>query len=150
MSDAPNPFENALSVQRQVTEQGYRLLRQNLELQRRAANVALDGMEQQRTVQRKGLDVAQTGFETYFDAMETMMPWGAPMIANARMAARNQFQATSDVHDSVWRSSERGLEEGVRTYEQLIDDYLAVVDESQRAHLEVLDELDERSSASRS
>ncbi|MFC4357867.1 hypothetical protein ACFO0N_07885 [Halobium salinum] len=137
-----DPFTSFFDAQRRAVEQSQRLFHQSVEFQRRSMRTMADGMEASQSLQKKSTDVTRTAVEAYLDAMEASVPMGAPMFESMHAVVRGQFEASNDISDQTWDAMRAGMEDGVETYDDLLEDYLAAVDDSVEAFVGTLDEFD--------
>lgn len=137
-----DPYRHFLDAQRRAIEQGRRLAHQGVDLQQQSMRLAVDEMDVQRSLQKKGIDVTRTAVGAYLDAMEASIPGSTPAFANAHALVRGQFEATNELTDRTWEAVRASADEGAAASEELLDGYLGLLDESVEAYVRTLDEFD--------
>ncbi|WP_435156616.1 hypothetical protein [Haladaptatus sp. DFWS20] len=142
-----NPFAPMFEMQRHSMKQGQKMVEQSIEIQSEMTDSFVKAVESQKSTQTKGLDAWKSATEASLDAVDEMTPSDSSTVTNMHDAIDDQFDALTHVHDQVWKSIERNVENGIDVSEDVTESYRSFVDESVGMALEANEQFEEQSEA---
>lgn len=123
-------------AQRDTIIQSREALEQSVELQKQASAVLTDWFDAGRVAQQRGLTVAKTTLDAYFNAAEATIPGSSVPLKEVRQASDEGFDRAADVQEDIWDEVERAAEDGVDSYEAIADAYLDAADSTFDTYLD--------------
>ncbi|MDX1746030.1 MAG: hypothetical protein R3324_08850 [Halobacteriales archaeon] len=139
MSNATNPFETMLELQRRSLEQTREAIRRSADLGNQANAMAAESLESGRSVQQRGNELIRSLTEAYTSALEQMVPGETGPMGDLQRIFEDQLDAVEEVNEQSWQALEEMMEENSRAFEALTEEYLEMVDESTEEALATLE-----------
>ncbi|MDS0295250.1 hypothetical protein [Halogeometricum luteum] len=144
VDDAGNPFTGYLDAQRRVAEQMRSLVHLNAEFQRHSLRTAPARLDAQQSLQNKEVDVGRTAVEAYLDAVEASVPTDSAAFEGLHTLVDRQTEAAHELTDRTWEAVRAGVEGNAELYEQLLAEYVSLVDDSFDTYARTLDGFERR------
>src|SRR6056297_925932 len=115
MVDYTTPVTTAFEMQRTTIEQSQKALEQSVSFQKNVNSAVIDSLDTQESAQRRGVELQQTAFHSYLDAMASTMPGMTETVEQIRETVDEQFDFLLENHAELFDNMETELEEGVDT-----------------------------------
>jgi len=130
MSDAyTTPVTTVFEMQRRTIEQSQQAVKQSLEFQQNVSQAMVDSLDSQESAQRRGVELTQTMFHSYLDAVEAAVPGVEGSVEEVRATVDEQVEFLLENHAEAFETVEAEFEEGIGAYDELSEDYVAALDE---------------------
>ena len=141
MSNYSSPISVAFEFQRSALEGTHDAIENSVTAQKQFNNAVFGGFDPARNVSEQSTDLVRTGVDTYFEAIESVVPAGSGfeelhgmMHEQLDMLEESQLDAIDQL--------ETGLHESADSTEQFLDEFLAALDEQVATLLETHDDLE--------
>lgn len=141
MADAPNPFDALIDTQRRTIEQSTTALHQSVEMGTRANEMALTSLNSTRSVQQRGMELAQSTTKASIDAMGPVSG-GEMRMDGFQEMIDDQFETANEINDETWNVIHEMMTQTSEASEEIAELYLALVDASSEATLHALETLE--------
>jgi methyl-accepting chemotaxis protein len=146
MSDAyTTPVTTAFEFQRRTIEQSQKAVKQSLAFQQNVNQAVVDSLDSQESAQRRGVELTQTLFHSYLDAVEAAVPGVEGSVEELRATVDEQVEFLLENHEEAFDAVESELAEGLDAYDELSEDYVAALDEQVDLLVEAHEELEGQS-----
>jgi methyl-accepting chemotaxis protein len=132
-------------MQRQSIEQSQKVFEQGVAFQKNVTDAFIDSLDSQQSAQRRGVELAQTAFHSYLDAVEATVPGVTPTVEEIRASVDEQYEFLLENHAETFENVEAELVEGADAYGELTDDVLAAINEQIDLLVEAHEELESQS-----
>jgi hypothetical protein len=143
--DYTTPVTTMFEMQRQTIKQSQQMMKQGFQFQQSMNDAFLDSFETQESAQRRGVELSQTAFHGYLDAVESMVPGTAATVDEIRTAVDEQFSFLLENHADAFGAFEAEYEEGSDAYSELTTDYLEALDEQIEMVLDAHEQMESQS-----
>ena len=146
MSDAyTTPVTTAFELQRRTIEQSQQAFKQSLAFQQNVSQAMLDSLDSQESAQRRGVELTQTMFHSYLDAVEAAVPGVEGSVEELRATVDEQVAFLLENHEEAFDTVESEFAEGLDAYDELSEDYVAALDEQVELLVEAHEDLEGQS-----
>ncbi len=145
MSEYTTPVTAAFEMQRQSIEQSRKAVEQTVEFQKTVTDAFVGSLDSQESAQRRGVELAQTAFHGYLDAVESAVPGVTPTVEEVRATVDEQYEFLLENHAEAFDNVEHELVESVDAYDDLTGDVLTAMDEQVEMLVEVHEDLEAQS-----
>ncbi|MFB6188857.1 MAG: hypothetical protein ABEI57_03150 [Halapricum sp.] len=146
MSDVyTTPVTTAFELQRRTIEQSQQAVKQSLEFQKNLNQAFVDSLDSQESAQRRGVELTQTLFHSYLDAVEASVPGVSGSVEELRNTVDEQIEFLLENHEEAFDAVEGEFAEGLEAYDELSADYVEALDEQVDLLIEAHEELEGQS-----
>ena len=146
MSDAyTTPVTTAFELQRRTIEQSQQAFKQSLAFQQNVSQAMLDSLDSQESAQRRGVELTQTMFHSYLDALEAAVPGVDSYVEELRATVDEQVAFLLENHEEAFDAFESEYSEGTAAYDELTGDYVEALDEQVSLLIEAHEEIEGQS-----
>lgn len=141
MSEYSSPISIAFELQRSTIEGAQEAIENSVRVQKQFNDTVVDGFGPTREASERSTNLVRTGFDTYFDAMESLMPAGAG-IDEVREMTHEQLDLLEEGQLDAIEQFETGVTESADSTAAMLDDFLTALDEQVTTLLESHEDLE--------
>ena len=142
MSEYSTPMSVAFDFQRSAVESTHEAIESSVEAQKQVNDAMVDGFGPARDASERSTDLVRSGIDSYFDAVDSVMPAGSGVDEVHEMMHDQLDMLEESQHEAI-DQLENSLNEGTESAEEMLDEFLAALDEQIASLLEALEELEE-------
>lgn len=128
MSEYSSPVSAAFELQRSALESTHEAIGNSVQAQKQLNDAMIDGFTPARNASQRSADLVRTGFDTYFDTVESVAPAGSG-LNDVREMVNEQLDLLEESQLDVIDQFETGLHENADSTEELLDEFLEALDE---------------------
>ena len=127
MTNQTDSIRPVVEIQRRLLDENQQLLRRSVEAQQLTNGLVRIGLENQRAVQRYGIEAASMAAHGYIDSITTATPGESD--ADHMHNLDEQFGQLLGVHDTLFGALTGQFERSADAYEDLSEEYIDSFDE---------------------
>ena len=144
MSENTSPINTVFEFQRSTIEQTHETLRRGVEFQQDLSETVVGSFDPVRGAQQRSQDLVRTGFDTYFDAVESAVPGDQEIVTEFRETIEERLDTLEGSQLDAVDAFEQNLEEGTDAVDELLEDFLESLDEQIASLLESHEEIEDQ------
>ena len=135
MSDYSTPMSTAFEFPRSAIEGTQDAIQSSVEAQKQFNATMVDGFGPARDASERSNDLVRTGIDSYFDAVQSVLPAGSG-LDEAHEMVHEQLDMIEESQHEVIDQFETSLHEGVDSSEEMLDEFLTALEEQVSSLLE--------------
>lgn len=128
MSEYSTPVSVAFEFQRSTIQSAHEVVENGIEAQKQFSAAMVDGFGPARDASERNADIVRTGVDTYFDAIEAVVPAGSG-VEEVREITHEQLDLFEESQLDAIDQLESGFDESAETTGEMLDEFLSALDE---------------------
>jgi DNA repair exonuclease SbcCD ATPase subunit len=135
MSEYSTPMSVAFDFQRSAVESTHEAIESGVEAQKQLNDAMVDGFGPARDASERSTDLVRSGIDSYFDAVDSVMPAGSGVDEVHEMMHDQLDMLEESQHEAI-DQLENSLNEGTESAEEMLDEFLAALGDQIESLLE--------------
>jgi DNA anti-recombination protein RmuC len=131
----------AFEFQRNAIEGAHEAVQNSVQMQQNVGTTVVDSFTPARDVSKRSTDLARTGVEAYFDAVESVAPAGSG-LTEVRQTIHEAIDTVEESQLEAIDQFETAFESGTESSEEFLEEFLAALDEQVTTLLENHEDLE--------
>lgn len=128
MSEYSTPVSIAFEFQRSTIQSAHEVVENGIEAQKQFNAAMVDGFGPARDASERNTDLVRTGVDTYFDAIEAVVPAGSG-VEEVRELTHEQLDLFEESQLDAIDQFASGFDESTETTGEMLDEFLSALDE---------------------
>lgn len=128
MSEYSTPVSVAFEFQRSTIQSAHEVVENGIEAQKQFNAAMVDGFGPARDASERNTDLVRTGVDTYFDAIEAVVPAGSG-VDEVREITHEQLNLFEESQLDAIDQLEGGFDESTQTTDEMLDEFLSALNE---------------------
>ena len=142
MSQNDSPVRMVFDLQRSTIEGTQDLIQNGVDIQRDLNARFVEGIDPARDATDRSTDLVRTGFETYFDAIEAVVPGDQDVLADVRETVDEQLDTLEESQHEALDQLEENLRDGADSVDEFLGDFLEQLESQVESVLEAHEDLE--------
>lgn len=143
MSEYSSPVSIAFELQRNTIESTQEAIENSVRVQKQFNDAVVDGFDPVRGASERSTELARTGVDTYFNAIESVLPAGSG-VGELREMTHEQLDLFEESQLDTIEQFESGLHESTDSTAEMLDEFLDALDEQVTSLLETHEDLEDQ------